>query len=65
MDINGDTLNAPYVDCESDYTNQGIDQIQYIIDSLNDPEKRYSRRLVVSSWNPCQLDKMSLPPCHI
>ena len=58
-------FNAPYVDCESDYTNQGIDQIQYIIDSLNDPEKRYSRRLVVSSWNPCQLDKMSLPPCHI
>lgn len=58
-------FNAPYVDCDTDYTNQGIDQIQYIIDCLKDPVKKYSRRLVLSSWNPCQLNQMSLPPCHI
>lgn len=58
-------FNAPYVDCDSDYTNQGIDQIQYIIDSLKDPIEKYSRRLVLSSWNPCQLNQMALPPCHI
>lgn len=58
-------FNAPYVDCDTDYSNQGIDQIQYIIDCLKDPVKKYSRRLVLSSWNPCQLNQMSLPPCHI
>jgi thymidylate synthase len=58
-------FNAPYVDCNTDYSNQGIDQIQYIIDCLKDPEKRYSRRLVLSAWNPCQLEQMALPPCHI
>ena len=58
-------FNAPYVDCYTDYTNQGIDQIKYIIDCLKDPKKKYSRRLVLSSWNPCQLEQMALPPCHI
>lgn len=56
-------FNAPYVDCYTKY--EGIDQIQYIIDCLKDPVKKYSRRLVLSSWNPSQLDQMALPPCHI
>ena len=37
-------FNAPYLDCETDYTNHGVDQIKYIIDSLKDPVERYSRR---------------------
>ena len=53
------------MDCYTDYTNQGIDQINYIIDCLKDPKKKYSRRLVLSSWNPCQVEQMALPPCHI
>jgi thymidylate synthase len=44
---------------------QGVDQLQQIIDQLKDPLKRTSRRLVMSAWNPCQLDEMALPPCHI
>lgn len=48
-----------------DYTGDGIDQLQQIIDSLKDPIYRTSRRLIMSSWNPCQLYQMSLPPCHI
>jgi thymidylate synthase len=44
---------------------QGIDQLQQIIDTLKDPKTRTSRRLVMSAWNPAQLDKMALPPCHI
>ena len=58
-------FNANYIDCNADYTNSGIDQLQYIIDCLKDPIQRKSRRLILTAWNPCQLDKMALPPCHI
>jgi thymidylate synthase len=58
-------FNASYSDCKSDYTNKGIDQLLYIINCLNDPVERYSRRLIMSAWNPCQIDEMALPPCHI
>tara|TARA_B100000927_G_scaffold290605_1_gene289920 strand:+ start:2832 stop:3740 length:909 start_codon:yes stop_codon:yes gene_type:complete len=58
-------FNARYHGCNKSYKNEGIDQLNYIIDSLLDNEKKYSRRLVMSAWNPCQLDEMVLPPCHI
>jgi len=58
-------FNAQYKDCKSDYTNQGIDQLQNIINSLNDSEEKFSRRLLMSAWNPCQLQEMALPPCHV
>jgi len=43
----------------------GVDQLQQIIDALKDPKQRTSRRLVMTAWNPKQLDQMALPPCHI
>jgi thymidylate synthase len=43
----------------------GVDQLQQIIDALKDPKQRTSRRLIMSAWNPCQLDQMALPPCHV
>jgi thymidylate synthase len=56
-------FNAEYIDHKTDYTNQGIDQIQYILNLLkNDP---MSRRIILSAWNPCQINQMNLPPCHI
>jgi len=58
-------FNAQYKDCDTDYTDQGVDQLQYIIDNLRNPETRNSRRLILSAWNPCQLDEMALPPCHV
>lgn len=58
-------FNAKYDTCDSDYTNKGVDQIQYLIDQLKNPETRTSRRLIMSAWNPCQIDEMALPPCHI
>jgi thymidylate synthase len=42
-----------------------VDQLQQIIDALKDPAQRSSRRMVMTAWNPCQLDQMALPPCHI
>lgn len=44
---------------------QGVDQLQQIIDALKDPKQRTSRRLIMTAWNPCQLDVMSLQPCHV
>lgn len=51
--------------CADEPKYAGVDQLQYIIDQLKNPETRNSRRLVMSAWNPCQLDQMALPPCHI
>jgi len=58
-------FNAPYENCESDYIGKGVDQLLNIIKSLKDPTQRTSRRLVLSSWNPEQIEEMALPPCHI
>lgn len=58
-------FNAEYKSSSTDYTGKGVDQLQKIIDELRTEEGRRSRRLIMSAWNPCQLDEMALPPCHI
>jgi len=47
---------------EVDGLNKGVNQIQQAIDTLKtNPD---SRRIIVTAWNPSEIDKMSLPPCH-
>jgi thymidylate synthase len=58
-------FNAKWQGDTHDYSGEGVDQLQYIIDQLKNCETRTNRRLVLSAWNPCQLDEMALPPCHI
>ena len=56
-------FGAKYIDCQTDYTGCGIDQVQNVIDLLkNDPT---SRRIIINAWNPKQMEEMSLPPCHV
>ena len=58
-------FNASYGSCEDDYTNKGIDQLDRVLKDLKNPETRSSRRHVISAWNPCQINEMALPPCHV
>ena len=58
-------FNAKYETYDTDYTGKGVDQLAEIIRCLKDPTERFSRRMIMSAWNPCQLNEMALPPCHI
>ena len=56
-------FGAEYVDSKTDYTGQGVDQLAEVIDKLKN--RPYDRRIVLSAWNPADLTKMALPPCHM
>lgn len=58
-------FNAKWKGTDADYSYTGVDQLQEVINNLKDPEKRTSRRLIITAWNPAQLKEMALPPCHM
>jgi len=56
-------FGASYTDMHADYTGQGVDQVAEVLDKLrNKPD---DRRIIMTAWNPADLKKMALPPCHM
>jgi thymidylate synthase len=54
-------FGAKYINCKSDYKDQGYDQLANVIKLLKtDPN---SRRMIISLWDPNALDHCPLPPC--
>ena len=56
-------FGAEYKDCDSDYSNQGFDQLAEVINTLK--TNPYDRRIIMSAWNPPAFKEMALPPCHV
>jgi thymidylate synthase len=44
------------------YRKEHVDQIKQAIDLIKTNPN--SRRIIVSAWNPSDIDRMALPPCH-
>ncbi len=55
-------FDAPYYNFDTDYTDQGVDQLKNVVETLK--TKPYDRRMIVSAWNPAMMKQMALPPCH-
>jgi thymidylate synthase len=55
-------FNAPYVNHDTDYAGQGIDQLAKVVQTLKTNPN--DRRMIVMAWNPSALSEQALPPCH-
>jgi len=50
-----------YIDMNSNYA--GVDQLKLLIEKIKTNPN--DRRLILTSWNPCDIELMALPPCHM
>jgi len=56
-------FGAEYIDCKTDYTGKGVDQLKEVIHKIK--TNPTDRRIIMSAWNPKDILKMALPPCHM
>jgi len=55
-------FGAEYTDMHADYTGLGVDQLKGVIEKIrNNPN---DRTILLCAWNPKDIPKMALPPCH-
>jgi len=54
---------AKYCGINKDYSGQCIDQLSEVIKKIR--ETPNDRRIILCFWNPSDISKMALPPCHI
>jgi thymidylate synthase len=47
----------------TDYTGQGVDQLADVIRKIKTTPN--DRRIIMTAWNPADLDQVALPPCHM
>lgn len=55
-------FGAKYQTFSTNYDQQGVDQLKNLIQTLK--KNPSDRRMMVSAWNPMDLEHMALPPCH-
>jgi thymidylate synthase len=56
-------FGAIYKGSKINHDGYGVDQLNKIVEQLkNEP---FSRRIILSAWNPVDIHKMALPPCHV
>lgn len=55
-------FGADYESYDTDYTGKGVDQLENVVKKLKSNPN--DRRMIVSAWNPKDIPKMGLPPCH-
>ncbi len=55
-------FGAKYVSFDKPPIGDGIDQLANVVRKLK--EDPYDRRMIVTSWNPVDVHRMALPPCH-
>jgi len=55
-------FGAKYINCNVDYTGQGIDQLERVLHLLK--TEPFSRRIMMTDYNPLDLDQGVLECCH-
>jgi thymidylate synthase len=55
-------FGAKYTAHDSPAQGQGVDQLRKLVQTLKTDAD--NRRMIVSAWNPIDLPRMALPPCH-